>query len=725
MPGPRTLADALRREAWLLAAAAVAGAALFGTASALLPKTYESRAEVTVAPVSLEERFGAPDAPITPEAAIARELHHARSDAVLGRADSQIEFDHGLSVEQVSDDTIAFVGTSTNGPFAESVANTAATTYVTVRQEVATGLADSAISFTQGIVDELSARDAAGEDVSADLADQQALLADYQAGREAVAETARITLGPTSADDAVAPRPWAAAATGLFVGLVAGLVIAAVREFALRGAEDGDRAGAKVADALPSVQVGRRDGRPLDAPWLHDRRSALVILTGLVVCRAAVYVALGVNFILDDWSLEALRATEGRWQSVPTGQDLVNARPGAWLTFTLLHGIVGPHPLVQFLVLTAVNVAVVLVLYLVLSRFFDRAVALAVTAVWVLLPIHQSMTVWSGTSQIAVGALALLLGILAYTHGRWLLAGLAMSASILCYELSVPLAFAAAVLVATPLAPLAPTAAAPVRPLGWRARLGVLAMLAATTWWSRSHAVYPVELEMPSPATLWSGHFGIGLLGSLESPDALVAAAGAVVAALAAVCLVWWVRGTRGRDEGPSLVLAGVGVFGLGLYVSVTVATGVLGFNDRLYSLSSIGAAMMLVGIGMFLWRRVPVTTLVLGGLLVVGAAVGQFVSLRSWSQAGADTVALLRYLEATYPDPANTDFIVGPTPVFRNNVVGITSPYGGADPAFELRFPDGDGSLVVANSKEEFVPVEGTESLVDWSRVLGANTSN
>lgn len=720
--GARTLSVALRREAWLLVAAAVAGAALFGTASALQPKTYESRAEVTVSPVSLEQRFGAPDAPTTPEAAIARELRHARSDAVLGRADSQIEFEHGLTVEQVSDDTIAFVGTSTNGPFAESVANTAATTYVTVRQEVATGLADSAIGFTQGIVDDLTARAAAGEDVAADLAAQQELLAGYQAGRDAVAETAQVTLEPTSADDAVAPRPWAAAAAGLFVGLVAGLVIAAVHEFARAGTAGADGPGSAIAAAMPSVQLRRRDGGPLRAGWLHERRTALVILTGLVIGRAAVYVALGVNFILDDWSLAALRESEGRWQAVPTGQDLVNARPGAWLTFTLLHGIVGPHPLVQFLVLTAVNVAVVLVLYLVLARFFDRAVALAVTAVWVLLPIHQSMTVWSGTSQIAVGALALLLGVLAYTHGRWLLAGLAMSASILCYELSVPLAFAAAVLVATPLAPLVP---APSRPLTWRSRLGVLAMLAVTTWWSRTHAVYPVELEMPSPATLWSGHFGMGLFGSLEAPDPLVAAAGAVTAALAAVCLVWWVRGERGRGDGPSLVLAGVGVFGLGLYVSVTVATGVLGFNDRLYSLSSIGAAMMLVGIGMFLWRRVPVTTLVLGALLVAAATVGQFVSLRSWSQAGADTVALLRYLETTYPDPANTDFIVGPTPVFRNNVVGITSPYGGADPAFDLRFPGGEGSLVVANSREEFVPVEGTESLVDWSRVLGADTSD
>ena len=47
-----------------------------------------------------------------------------------------------------------------------------------------------------------------------------------------------------------------------------------------------------------------------------------------------------MSFVFDDWSLEFQRASAGTWQSVPAGQDLIHARPGAWLTFTLLHGIV-------------------------------------------------------------------------------------------------------------------------------------------------------------------------------------------------------------------------------------------------------------------------------------------------------------------------------------------------------------------------------------------------
>ena len=712
---------------WVIVACAVAGAAFFGTASALSPKIYESRVEVQVSPVSLQQRFGAPDAPTTPAQAIARELDVVRSDEVLGRADAQVSFDHSLRVEQVSDDTVAFVAQSISGPYAEAVANTAATTYVTVRQETATGLAESAVTFTQGQVDALTARQAAGEDVGDDLAEQQARLADFQAGQVAVADTAHVSLGPTAAGDPVAPRPLRAATAGLFVGLVAGLVAAAVREYARARPLP-----ASVGGALPHVAITRRDGRPLRAPWLRERRPAFVILTGLVLTRAAIYVAFGVNFILDDWSLEYLREAQGRWSSVPNGQDLVHARPGAWLTFTLLHGIVGPHPLIQFLVLTAVNVAVVLVLYAVFARFLDRGVALLVTAIWVLLPIHQSMTVWSGTSQITVGALVFLLGLLAYTHGRWFLAGLGFAGSILCYELSVPMAFAAALVVATPLLPLVPDAPSR-RSLRLRDRALVLVMIGLTTWWSRAHAVYPVDLRMPSPSTLWSAHFGIGLLGELDAPDRVVMALGALFAAAVVIGMVWWLAGDRSRDGGPSLILAGIGVFGLGLYVAFTVSTGVLGFNDRLYSLSSIGAAMMIAGVGLFVWRRLPLVTVGAAVVLLAVALFGQVLSLQSWSYAGGDVVALLNYLERNYPDPAGTHFIVGPTPQYRNNVMGAVSPYGGADSAYRLTFPEAGppcqpppapcaGSLVIANSADEFAPTERGETLIEWSRILGAD---
>lgn len=735
MPGPGTLLGALARQAWILLAATLAGAALFGTGSALMPAVYESRAEVTVDPVSLDQRFGAPDAPQDGAQAISREVALVRSEAVLGRAGAQIAFDHSIVVEQVSADTIAFVGRSISGPFAESVAETAATTYLTVREEMATGLAESAVSATQARIDGLTARQAAGEDVAADLAEQEALLADFQAGQAAVGDTARISLAPTSAGAPVMPRPWRAAAKGALVGLVVGLLIAAGREYLLaRPLPD------SVRGALPKVDVSRRDGGAFRLGWPDRRRPAVAVLSALVVARAAVSVVLGVNFVLDDWSLEFQRATAGTWESVPSGQDLVNARPGAWLTFTLLHGIVGPHPLVQFLVLTAINLALVLALYSVLARFFERPLALLATAVWVLLPIHQSMSVWSGTSQIAVGALLLLLGLWAFTDGRWLLAGLGFGASILCYELAVPVAFASVALVATPLAPLRPGAPAPRAPLTLVGRAGTLAFVVAATAWSRAHPVYPLELRVPSPATLWSGHFGIGLFGSLDTPDRLFSLVGGLLAAGVVVCLVWWLRGDRGRDAGPSLVVGGVAVLLLGLFVSLTATTGVLGFNDRLYAVSSVGAAMMIAGLGRFLWRRVPLTTIGLGALLVVIVAIGQFVSLRSWSQAGGDVVALLDYLERTYPDAANTNFIVGPTPSYRNNVVGASSPFGGADAAFRLTFPEAGppcvplaeratvpvdtctGSLWVANSREEFTPTPWGESLVDWSRVLGTD---
>ena len=96
-----------------------------------------------------------------------------------------------------------------------------------------------------------------------------------------------------------------------------------------------------------------------------------------------------------------------------------------------------------------------------------------------------------------------------------------------------------------------------------------------------------------------------------------------------------------------------------------------LGFNDRLYAVSSVGAAMILGGVARFLWDRLPAVTALVAVALVTLFAVGQFVSLRSWSDAGGDVVALLDYLERTYPDPARTNFIVGPSTRYRNNVIG------------------------------------------------------
>lgn len=454
---------------------------------------------------------------------------------------------------------------------------------------------------------------------------------------------------------------------------------------------------------------------------LRDRRVAHLILVALVLARAGIYAVMGANFLLDDWTLESLRSEVGTWSSVPIGQDLAHARPGAWLTFTLIHGVIGPHPLVHLGAMTAINIGVTLVLYAVFSRFFDRMVALLVTAFWVILPVHQSMTIWSGTSQIAVCALLFLLGFLALTYGRWLLGGLGFACSLLCYELPLSLAVAAALLVATPLLPLAPDVRPSVAVLTKFDRGKVLAMVGLVTWWSRAHAIYPVDLRIPNPVTLWTAHFGVGLFGSLTAPNALVTGAAAIVAVGVAACLVWWCAGDRARDAGPSLVVAGLAVFVLGLYVAFTLGIGVLGFSDRLYSLSSIGAAMMIGGIVVFLWRRLPRVALMCAVVFVGASLIGQVVSLHAWSQSGADVVAALRYIDQTYPDAASTDFIVGPAPPPNHNgTVGATSPTGGADAAFRLRYPDASGSLVFANSAAEFVAGDRGERLIRWSRVLG-----
>ena len=58
---------------------------VFVAASVVQTKTFESTVEIRIDSVSVEERFGASDAPLGPEQAMARELQYLRSDAVVGQ----------------------------------------------------------------------------------------------------------------------------------------------------------------------------------------------------------------------------------------------------------------------------------------------------------------------------------------------------------------------------------------------------------------------------------------------------------------------------------------------------------------------------------------------------------------------------------------------------------------------------------------------------------------
>ena len=174
------------------------------------------------------------------------------------------------------------------------------------------------------------------------------------------------------------------------------------------------------------------------------------------------------------------------------------------------------------------------------------------------------------------------------------------------------------------------------------------------------------------------------------------------------------------------MVLVGLLLLGVGLPVAFTLGVMRLGFGDRLHGISSIGSALLLAGIGTWLWARSRAIAACAGAALLAACLVGQVVALRSWSRAGADVVAVLAYV-ADLPSPETTHVFVEGPPPNRNGVIGATSPSGGANEAYLRAFPDADpdgpeggpptGSLTVAPDPS-FPAPEGAH-VVTWTQVL------
>ena len=184
------------------------------------------------------------------------------------------------------------------------------------------------------------------------------------------------------------------------------------------------------------------------------------------------------------------------------------------------------------------------------------------------------------------------------------------------------------------------------------------------------------------------------------------------------VTLVAWVRGRRGWDEGPSLVLLGMVVWAGGLVVLVStplwVQAGEFGLTDRVFGLSSMGSAMVIVGVGQYLWRRVP-PVVVVGAVGLVGVLLaGQYVALHAWSQAGDDAVAMLDHLAEVSDTPNETVFMVGPDYPVRNNVISLE-----ADAVYYAnKHVNGPGAGNVTFYVDPFTALVPGQVLVPWSTV-------
>ncbi len=654
-------------------------------------------------------------AALPPGEAIRRSAAFADSAVVRGPVEAELDYDHSISVEVVDDHTLRFTAEADDPSLAVNAATATAAIFGQQRAETAGRAAEEVLPSLRDQV--ASSTGAQREEATGRLHAAQDTVHLGPAGAP---------VGEASVPCCPVPRPWpTAVARGALLGALVGLALVAIGWFERRRvpatagvaptADAAPTTDAPAVGTLPAAAGTERPPRtgPGRVPaWASARWVGPAVLSALVAGRALVYAAMGPRLILDDWLLVYRHQQLGLLHTVPefTRTEL----PVKWVWLTALFGVADGHPLVLFALVTLVNIAAALALYYVLGRFLSAPVPVLVAGLWVLTANHSALTVWAAATQGVVSLTLCCVGVLLVSKGRWLAALPALAASMLAYEFTIPICFAAAVLVGGPLARPRPDAPV-VRPLRPWHRIVLVTGLGLVVWWIAEHPKYPVEWQPPSAWDTWAAHVSSGLLATEGAPSLLLRTLEVGVTAGIVGGLVAWVRGDRARGRGPDLVLYGTAIMALGLVTTLLLPGDTIGLSNRLYGASSVGTAMVLTGIVLVVWHRLRTAGVALAVGVVAVSTVGQFVALRAVHEGGEDVLALMRHLDRIADDPANTSFLVEPRPE-HDGFYAIDNffdlyPY-------RLTYPDGSGNLRLAVDTEDFEHPEPGEVPVTWDEV-------
>lgn len=701
----------------VVATCSLLGAALFAFDSATQPVVYETDADVALNPVSPAALYDDEVLAVPAEEAIADEVDFARSDPVTTAIDAEVDYDEGFEWSAVDDTTLRVTARAIEPELAVAAASSAGAIYGRVRTDAAREEVDAVIADIQAQIGGLS-----GE---GQVAAQQQLERATAARAAIDVGTAFVVATPETPGNPVSDTG-GAAAKGALVGLVFGLVLAAViagealvwRETQVQGAAAGVEGDPEAHE--PGLDAPRPDRPGSDgvASWLESARRwvqqrrwvAPAGVAALVAGRSAVFVALGPRLLLDDY----IHLYRGRYLGVLETSGQALSRPGSWLVHTVLFTLSGNRPLALFLLLCLLNLAAALALYFVVARFFPRPLPFLVAGLWVLLANHSTLTVWAAAGQGVVALALCFCGVNLLSRGRWIVALTLLAGSILSYELTVGLCFVAAVVVGTPLArPRDPgSVVREVRP--WH-RVVMVAVLGVVVKWMSRNPLHPLESTGFDAWETWAGNVSSGLVATDSVSTLLLRGLEMAVALGLLACVVAWLCGDRSRATGPVLGIAGAAVMVLGLTLVVAVPGGLFGLSNRLYGLSSVGAAMILVGIGVLVWHHLRTAAVVVGVAFVVLVAAGQFVALRAAHQAGDDATALLRYLDTAAESPETTSFLVEPRPE-HNGFYSLDYLFDLY--AYRLTYPNASGELVIAATPEEFLAPAPGQVSITWDQV-------
>lgn len=369
---------------------------------------------------------------------------------------------------------------------------------------------------------------------------------------------------------------------------------------------------------------------------------------------ALPYALRGPGYVLDDWYALANAHFDGWWMAA--GAEQWRARPGAGAVYAMVFGLVGRHPAVALAVQIALVGAAAVLLRRLLVRFVAPSLALAVAALWLVVPNHGSLLLWTSAANITAALVLLLGGLVLVAGDRPAPAALLLACSVLSYEATAPAAVAGALVL-----PML-QGRSPRRTMAWTAA----ALLPVATWMVAFF--HPAKRGVRETADLLlvpGAHLGEGVFPA--GPAAVALGTMALVA-----CTFLVLDGVRNRRWAPEAGLGGAGalVIALGTLPFVRYFYAPLGAGDRVNVVAGVGTALLWVGLGAWLWRRSPRPAMVAAGVVVV-AAMGVASVQRSWSWAdavddGERTLAEIR------PRLAPGATVEVPAPPMRRNVAAF-----------------------------------------------------
>lgn len=460
-------------------------------------------------------------------------------------------------------------------------------------------------------------------------------------------------------------------------------------------------------------------------PQGGDRIADGTFLAGVVVASAVLYVGR-LGFYSDDWAfLSVLQLASDQSLSGLVGEQLglnenLRMRPTQVVYQALLYRLFGLDPLGYHLVNIAVLVAVAVALYLVLLRVgLPRVVALAVPAVYALLPNYSTNRFWFAAFgyllSLGLWLLAVHADLRAVESRRlWAwkaLAGAALLAAALGYEIVLPLAVLNIVAVEVH--------ARRVHPGGLAARVGtagrvvfhgvtvatIVGVALYKAWVAegvgiQTSAVFHVARVGTGAVLTDFGTYGVGLPHTVWWAAPTAGITGGLVAVLVGVAVYVYLVSVTGRQPTgwPAaawgrMAAAGVGVYVLGYAIFATtgrVQFSSTGTANRVAAGAAIGVAVIVVSVaGWAVARLLRDRVQILAAAVAVVCAAGVVVNngiASYWVESWYVQQHIAAGIETSLPDLAPDSSLL---------LAGVC-PYAGPAPVFESHW-DLAGALQVA----------------------------